>query len=117
MVEDSDPVTIGIREWQKVKQAAEEAIGAARAAQEEAAFYRGQSELMQEQRRTDEATMRRLQQHCDEINIMVEALGAAVLGIVEKRKAGFFAVQAVKTAPNARARAKPRSISTKACAR
>lgn len=90
MVEDSDPVTIGIREWQKVKQAAEEAIGAARAAQEEAAFYRGQSELMQEQRRTDEATMRRLQQHCDEINIMVEALGAAVLGIVEKRKAGFF---------------------------
>jgi len=88
--EDSDPVSIGIREWQKVKQAAEEAVTAAKTAQEEAAYFRGQCELMQEQRRADETTMRRLQQHCDEMNIMVESLGAAVLAIVEKRKAGFF---------------------------
>lgn len=87
---DTDPVSIGIREWQKVKQAAEEAIEQAKTATEEAAFYRGQCELMQTQRKADEATMRRLQQHCDEMNIMVELLGAAVLSIVEKRKAGMF---------------------------
>ena len=90
MVDDNDPVSIGIREWQKVKQAAEEAVAACKTAQEEAAYFRGQCELMQDQRKTDEATMRRLQQHCDEMNIMVESLGAAVLAIVEKRKAGFF---------------------------
>ena len=88
--QDTDPVSIGIREWQKVKQAAEEAIEQAKTATEEAAFYRGQCELMQQQRKADEATMRRLQQHCDEMNIMVESLGAAVLSIVEKRKAGMF---------------------------
>lgn len=88
--DSSDPVSVGIREWQKVKAAAEEAIERARVATEEAAYYRGQCELMASQRKTDEATMRRLQQHCDEMNIMVESLGAAVLSIVEKRKAGFF---------------------------
>ena len=90
MVEDSDPVSIGIREWQKVKAAAEEAVTACKSAQEEAAYFRGQCELMAEQRKADEATMRRLQQHSDEMNIMVESLGAAVLSIIEKRKAGFF---------------------------
>lgn len=88
--QDSDPVSIGIREWQKVKQAAEEAVEEAKKAQEEASYFRGQCELMQQQRQTDEANLRRLQQHCDEMNIMVESLGAAVLSIVEKRKAGFF---------------------------
>jgi len=88
--EDNDPVTIGIREWQKVKAGAEEAIERARVATEEAAYYRGQCELMTQQRKTDETTMRRLQQHCDEMNIMVESLGAAVLSIVQKRKDGFF---------------------------
>lgn len=90
MVEDSDPVSVGIREWQKVKAAAEEAVEQAKAATEEAAFYRGQCELLQQQHKSDETTMRRLQQHCDEMHLMVESLGAAVLSIVEKRKAGFF---------------------------
>ena len=88
--QDSDPVTVGIREWQKVKASAEEAIERARKAEEEASYYRGQCELMQSQRKTDDATMRRLQQHCDEMNIMVESLGAAVLSIIEKRKLGYF---------------------------
>jgi hypothetical protein len=90
MVEDNDPVTVGIREWQRVKQAAEDAIERARKAEEDVAYYRGQCELMQHQRKLDETNMRRLQQHCDEMSIMVDSLGAAVLSVVEKRKAGFF---------------------------
>lgn len=90
MVEDSDPVTVGIREWQKVKAAAEEAIARARQAEEEAAYFRGQCELLTTQHNTDEASIRRLQQHCDEMSLMVDSLGAAVLSIVQKRKDGFF---------------------------
>ena len=90
MVEDSDPVTVGIREWQKVKQAAEDAIERARKAEEEVSYYRGQNELLISQRKADEAQMRLLQQHADEMTIMVDALGAAVLSTIEKRKAGFF---------------------------
>lgn len=90
MVEDSDPVSIGIREWQKVKAAAEEAIERARVATEEASYLRGQCELLTQQHKTDETNLRRLQQHCDEMSLMVDSLGAAVLSVIEKRKAGFF---------------------------
>lgn len=90
MVDDNDPVTVGIREWQKVKEAASSAIDEARKAKEEVAYYRGQCELLTQQRQMDEANMRRLQQHCDEMVIMVDTLGAAVLSVIEKRKAGFF---------------------------
>jgi transcriptional regulator of heat shock response len=85
-----DPVENGIREWQKCKAAAEEAIEIARKAQEEAAFLRGQNELLTKQHESDVERMRMLQQHVDEMDIMVSTLGSSVLAVIEKRKAGFF---------------------------
>jgi hypothetical protein len=90
MVGDSDPVANGIKEWDKVRKAAEAALEEAKTARAEAEYYRGQCVLMTEQRKADEAHVRRLQQHCDEMVIMIDALGGAVLSVLEKRKAGFF---------------------------
>lgn len=88
--DDSDPVSVGIREWQKCKQAAEEALACAKKAEQEVAYYRGQCELLQQQHKADLEKTRLLQQHCDEMDLMIDTLGAGVLSIIEKRKSGFF---------------------------
>jgi hypothetical protein len=90
MTDDHDPVAHGIKEWDKVRKAAEAAIEEAKKSKADAEYFRGQCELMIEQRRRDEEHMRGLQQHCDEMILMIDALGASVIAILEKRKAGFF---------------------------
>src|SRR5215467_5550522 len=89
-MDDNDPVKTGIREWEKVKKAAEDAIEEAKKSRADAEYFRGQCELMMEQRRRDEENVRRLQQHCDEMVLMIDALGASILSVLEKRNAGFF---------------------------
>src|SRR5262245_36222670 len=86
----SDPVEHGIREWQKLKAAAEEALERCRKAETECAYLRGQNELLQSQKRGDDEDARQVQQHGDEMELMVNALGAAVLGVIDKRQQGYY---------------------------
>jgi len=85
-----DPVENGIKEWQKVKAAAEEALARASKAEEEAAFLRGQNVLLQEQCEQSGERLRNMQQRYDELGLMCGALGTAVLEIIDKHKLGGF---------------------------
>jgi predicted nuclease with TOPRIM domain len=108
--DDHDPVTTGIKEWQKVKDAAAEALARATQAEKEMEYLRGQNELLNEQKERDNDTIRRLQQQVDEMNLMVNALGAAVVDIVHKGKQGMF--RKAGTFENGGHRDKPAAINS-----
>jgi hypothetical protein len=94
MTVESDPVTVGIREWQKTREGAAEAIARARRAEEDIAYYRGQCDLMTEQRRADVEHARKLQQQYDELKLemqtVIGAFETTVRAISDKLKAGPF---------------------------
>ena len=83
-------VEAGIREWRKTKADAEAAIEKAHVAEQDATFVRGQLEVLQQQKKSDDALIRSLQAHAQEMELLVDTLGGAVLSILEKRKAGTF---------------------------
>jgi hypothetical protein len=85
-----DGVEAGIREWRKTKSQAEEAIEKARVAEQDATFVRGQLDVLERQKKADDAKIKAMEGHVAEMNLLVDTLGSAVLSILEKRKAGMF---------------------------
>src|SRR5215469_2223306 len=85
-----DQVEAGIREWRKTRADAETAIEKARVAEQDAIFVRGQLEVLTAQKKADDAKIHALQAHVQEMGLLVDTLGGAVLSILEKRKAGTF---------------------------
>jgi len=85
-----DGVEAGIREWRRTKADAEAAIEKARVAEADATFVRGQLEVLEKQKKQDDAKIHLLQGNLQELEILIDTLGSAVLSILEKRKAGMF---------------------------
>ena len=85
-----DQVEAGIREWRKTRADAEAAIEKAHVAEQDATFVRGQLEVLQQQKKTDDAKIRALEGHVQEMELYTNAMVEAILGIVERRKAGMF---------------------------
>jgi len=85
-----DQVEAGIREWRKTRADAEAAIAKVHVAEQDAIFVRGQLEILQQQKKSDDAKIHALQAHVQEMELLVDTLGGAVLSILEKRKAGTF---------------------------
>ena len=85
-----DPVTNGIREWQKVRDAAKEALERCRIAQDESIHYRSQLEAIQTQCQNLELRNRALTEENAEYKMLLNDLGRRFLDVLESSRLSPF---------------------------
>lgn len=93
-------VTDGIRQYEKFKAAAQEAISRARTAEENAAFFKGQCETLQAQKAVDDARHRADLLRIAELEAFVASLTELYNGAAEKLRLGGFRRATSTSAPN-----------------
>ena len=90
MIDNPDPVARGIHEWQKVRDAAKEALDRCRIAQDDSIHYKAQLEAIQAQCQTLEARNRALTEENAEYKMLLNDLGRRFLDVLESSRLSPF---------------------------
>ena len=88
--DNPDPVTNGIREWQKVRDAAKEALERCRIAQDDSIHYKAQLEAIQAQCKALEARNLALTEENAEYKMLLNDLGRRFLDVLESSRLSPF---------------------------
>jgi hypothetical protein len=87
---DIDPVSTGIREWQKVRDAANDALQRCKAAEEETKYYKGQYDAIATACKNLETRNQKLMEENAEFKMLLSDLGNRFLDVLQKSKVSPF---------------------------
>ena len=90
IVEPNDKVESGIREWQKVRDAAQEALKLREQAEQESSYYKGQYEAIATQCKNLEGRNKQLMEENAEYKMLLSDLGRRFLDVLQNSKLSPF---------------------------